>query len=132
MFDINTLAIRDSVNVQLRHPVSDELLFADEGKTQPVQAVLWGTSSKQYRAAINAMQNRQLKRGKKQASAEVMREEGVQLLVACTQKFDNLSHDGVVVDNEEAVRALYTDDRYSWVKTQVDEALGDVANFIKA
>jgi hypothetical protein len=130
MFDINTLAIRDSVTVQLRHPVSDELLFADEAKTQPVEAVLYGTSSKQYRAAINAMQNRQLKRGKKQASAEVMREEGVALLVACTQKFNNLSVNGAAADNEETIRDLYTNDSFSWVKSQVDEALGDVANFI--
>lgn len=130
MFDINTLAAKDSVELQLRHPVSDEALFSGD---KPVQAVLWGTSSKVYRTAINAMQNRALKRGKKQASPEVMREEGVELLVACTQRFDQLSGpDGQALDNEDAIRALYKDDRFAWVKTQVDEALADVANFIKA
>lgn len=129
MFDINTLAAKDSVSLQLKHPVSDELLFDGD---KPVEAVLWGTSSKVYRSAVNAMQNRALKRGKKPATPEVMREEGVELLTACTQRFENLALDGSPLDNADTIRALYKDDRYAWVKSQVDEALGDIANFIKA
>ncbi len=130
MFDLNTLAAKDSVDLQLKHPVSDEALATSDGK--PVKAVLWGTSSKVYRTAINAMQNRALKRGKKPASPEVMREEGVELLTACTQRFENLALDGEALDNADTIRALYQDDRFAWVKSQVDEALGDIANFIKA
>jgi hypothetical protein len=131
-FELNSLAVKESVEVQLRHPVSDELLWADEAKSQPVQAILWSTSSKPYRNAITEMQNRQLKRGKKQASAEVMREESIKLLTACTQRFDNIQLDGVALDNEDAIRAMYINEKYSWVKSQVDEALGDIGNFIKA
>jgi hypothetical protein len=132
MFDLNTLAVKDSVNLQLRHPVTEELLFADAEKTKPVQIVLWGTSSKQYRTAINAMQNRQLKRGKKTATAEVMREEGVELLTACSQRAENLTYNEDKLDSPEAFRGLYSDDKFAWVKAQVDEALGDIANFIVA
>ncbi len=135
MFDLDTLQIKDSVEVQLRHPATDELLYdkdeqGNDDKTKPVQVVLWSTSSKPYRAAINAMQNRSLKRGKKQATAEVMREEGVKLLVACVQRFDRLGRGGKPLDNEEAITALFNDDKFSWVKTQCDEQLGDIANFI--
>jgi len=130
MFELSTLAAKDSVELELKHPVTDEVLADKEGNT--VKAVLWGTSSKAYRTAINALQNRQLKRGKKQARPEELREDGVALLTACTQRFDNMSIDGKPLDNEDAITALYRDDRFLWVKTQVDEALGDISLFIKA
>jgi hypothetical protein len=132
MFDLNTLAIKDSTTLQLKHPVTEELLFADAEQTQPVTIDLWSQSSKQYRAAVNAMQNRQLKRGKKQPTAEAQREEGVALLVACSKSAANLSIDGEALDNADAFRKLYSIDAYGWVKTQVDEALGSVELFIEA
>ena len=130
MFELSTLAAKDSVELELKHPVTDEILVDEKGNA--VKAILWGTSSKAYRTAINALQNRQLKRGKKQARPEELREEGVSLLTACTQRFENMSIDGQPLDNEDAIAALYRDDRFLWVKTQVDEALGDISLFIKA
>lgn len=130
MFTLESLTLKDTVELQLRHPVTDELLFADEAKTKPVLVVLYGSSSKQYRNAITAMQNRSLKRGKKVVSAEVMREEGIELLVACSEKTVNLSYKGKPVDNDDAFREIYSDPAYSWLKDQVDTGLGDVANFL--
>jgi hypothetical protein len=130
MFNLDSLSLKDTVELQLRHPVSDELLFADKEQTEPVALVLYGTSSKQYRNAVSAMQNRQLKRGKKPVSAELMREESVNLLVACSDKAINLTYKGAPVDNEDAFRSLYSDPAFSWLKDQVDNALGDVSNFL--
>ena len=132
MFNLDTLSLKDTVSLQLRHPVSEELLFADEAKTQPVEIELHGTSSKEYRNAITAMQNRALKRGKKQASAEVMKEEGIELLVACSAKANNFSFGGKPVSDDAAFRSLYGDAKFSWLKEQVDAGLGDVSNFLKA
>lgn len=132
MFNLDSLSLKDTVTLQLRHPVSDELLFADEDKKQPVSIVLYGTSSKQYRNAVTAMQNRALKRGKKQPTAEQMREESVELLVACSEKAINLSYKGEALDNDAAFRDLYSDPSFSWLKDQVDSALGDVSNFLEA
>ena len=130
-FDLSSLATKDSVELHLRHPVTDELLYDDEAKKKPIQIILYGTSSKQYRNAITAMQNRQLKRGKKQATAESMREEGVELLVACSEKAVNLElRKGVPLDNDQAFRELYSDDSFGWLKDQVDSAVGDVSNFL--
>ena len=131
MFNLDSLALKDTTELQLRHPVSDELLFADEAGTKPVSIVLFGTSSKQYRNAITAMQNRQLKRGKKQVSAEVLREESVSLLVACSSKALNFTYKDSAVNDDEAFRTLYSDPAYSWLKDQVDSALGDVSNFLE-
>jgi len=129
-FDLSSLALKDTTNLQLRHPVSDELLWADKDEEKPVAISLYGTSSKQYRNAINAMQNRALKRGKKQPKAEEIREEGIELLVACSDKAVNLTHNGKAVETPESFRALYSDPAYSWLKEQVDAGLGDTSNFL--
>lgn len=132
MFDLSTLTAKDEFELHLRNPSTDELLYADDEKTQPVKIVLYSTSSKEYRKALNAMQNRQMKRGKKQATAEVMREEGIELLVACSKGSLNLSIHDVPLADPGTFRDLYSDDNLSWVKDQVDTALGDVSNFIAA
>lgn len=132
MFNIDSLALNDTVQLQLKHPVSDELLFADKEQELPVAISIFGTSSKQYRNAITAMQNRQLKRGKKPATAEQMREEGVSLLVACSDKGVNFKYKGQDIDSVEVFTELYNDPKFSWVKDQVDAGLGDVSNFLEA
>lgn len=133
MFDINTLAAKDSTEVQLRHPVTDELLFADAEKQKPIIAVLWGKSSKQHKKAKLAFQNRNLKKNsKKGISAEILEQEGIDLLVACSQRIENMMLDGEPIDCEAAFRKLYSNDAYSWLKEQVDEALEDNSNFLKA
>ena len=132
MFNLESLALTNTVTLQIRHPVSDDLLFADEDKEKSVNIELHGTSSKEYRNAITAMQNRALKRGKKQASAEVMKEEGVELLVCCSVKISNLSYEGKPVNDDASFRAIYGDAKYSWLKDQVDAMLGDNANFLQA
>lgn len=131
MFNLDTLALNtDSVLVHLRHPVTEELLYADAEKKKPVGIYVYGTASEKYRSAITAMQNRQLRRGKKQVTAEVMKEEAVELLVAVTDRAENLTYQGKGLDNAPALRALYSDPKFSWVREQVDAAVGDTANFL--
>lgn len=130
-FNLDTLAFKDTTELQLVHPVNEQPLFADKEQNKPVAIALYGTSSKQYRNAISGMQNRQLRRGKKVATAEQLREESINLLVACSDKAINLTYKDAPVDNDEAFRALYSDPAYSWLKDQVDSALGDPANFLK-
>lgn len=130
MFSLDSLALKDTTELQLRHPVTEELLWADNEQTKPVAIALFGTSSKQYRNAITAMQNRQLRRGKQKVSAETLKEESISLLVACSDRGVNLTYKKADLDNEEAFRALYSDPAYSWLKDQVDAALGDPSNFL--
>ena len=132
MFDLNTLALNDTFTLQLSHPVTGDKLFADKEETQPVSITLYGTSSKQYRNAVAGMQNRQLRRTakKEKATAEVMREESVSLLVACAAGSNNLAYEGQAVVTDTNFRALFSDARFSWIKDQVDEALGDISNFL--
>jgi hypothetical protein len=128
MFRIDSLALTtDSVLVELRHPVTEELL-KDEGKA--VGIWVYGTASEQYRNAVSAMQNRALKRQKGKATAEEMKEETIRLLVAVSEKGENLEYDGKPLKDAETFRSLYADPRFSWVKDQVDAAVGETANFL--
>lgn len=130
-FNLNKLKTKDTTAVQLRDPATDELLYADDAKTQAVQVNIFGPGSSAYRNATLEMQNRQLKRGKKQISAEVLREESVDLLVACTESMENIEHNGAVVTTKEQIKAVYNDPQLGWLKDQVDSALGDIANFLQ-
>lgn len=125
------LALKDTYELQLKNPVSEELLFDDDKKA--VTITLYGKSSKQYRNAVTAMQNRELRRKLKKdsATAEQIQEESTSLLVACSAT-STLEIDGVAVNDKDSFKQLYTDVRFSWIRDQVDEALGDQSNFLQA
>lgn len=135
--DISSLSIQESTVVQLTHPANGELLYVDkndklttEKTDKPVTITVLSTASRAYRRAVTAMQNRTLKRGAKKVTAEMQKEEGVELLVAVCETSDNLEYKGSPVKDEADFRALLSDDKMSWIKTQVDEALGNVELFI--
>lgn len=130
MFDINKLAIAESTVLHLAHPSTGEKLFADKAEKQPITITVASTSSRAYRQAVNAMTNRTLKRGNKKPNAAEQKEEGVELLTACCISSENLQFNGASVKTEADFRALLADDKMSWVKNQVDEALGDIERFI--
>lgn len=129
-FDISSLGIQESTVVQLIHPATDEKLFADKEHKKPITITVLSTSSREYRQAVNAMHNRSLKRGTKKATAEQQKEEGIELLVACCKSSENLVYNGAPVKDEADFRALLSDDKMSWIKSQVDNALGSVELFI--
>lgn len=130
MLDITSLAIQEQTVLHLTHPVSGEKLYADEEQNSPITITIASTGTKTYRKAVTDMHNARLKRGKKQPTAEQQREEGIELLVACCITSDNLKYKGIIVKSESDFRALLSDDSVSWIKQQVDEALGDIERFI--
>lgn len=133
MFDLTSLALRADTTLQLKHPVTDELLFEDaDAKTIPVTISLHGSASKQYRNALASSQGRTLKRQQRGEKVDVatLLKEGMDLLVACSVT-STLEREGAPVDNADAFRAMYLDPQYSWVKDQVEAATADVANFLQ-
>jgi hypothetical protein len=134
MFDISTLALKADHELHLKHPLTETKLFADAEEKKPVMILLHGTASKQYRNQVQAMQTRQLRRNakKEKPSAETMNEEAVELLVACSAGTKNFVFEGTEFSGTpEAFRKLYSDPKFSWLRAQVDEAIGDVGNFLK-
>lgn len=133
MFDITSMALAPDYELHLKHPVTGEKLYADKDEKDPVVVMLYGSASKQYRNAVTAMQTRQMRRDQKKekANAEIINEEGVELLVACSAGSKNLSIEGKAVTSAEDFRKLYSDPKLSWVRAQVDAAIADVGNFLK-
>ena len=130
MFDIASLAIQESTVLHLTHPATGEKLYADKDGKEAITVTVASTSSRAYRSAVSAMHNRTLKRGNKKQSAEAQKEEGIELLTSCCVTSDNLVYNGAPVKTSADFRALLSDDKMSWVKSQVDETLGNVELFI--
>lgn len=136
-FELNTLALSDEATVQLRHPVTDSPIFApvekgEDPESKPVQVTVKGTASAAYRKAVDIMMKKAAKRGKREATPEELREQSVEFLTALSVKIDNLTLDGEPVDNPDAFRKLYSDARYEWIRSQINEAVGDTSAFLSA
>jgi hypothetical protein len=131
MFKIEELALADTTEMQLKHPVTDEVLYADKEETQPVTFTLYGSSSKQYRKAVDALMRKAHQRGKREATPAERREDSRAFLVALSVKIDNMEYKGEPVNTPEAFDALYSDDSLGWILEQVNAAIGSVEGFLK-
>jgi hypothetical protein len=135
MFDVKSLAIKESTVLHLTNPFTEEKLYVnDKGELDtkgknPVTVTIASTGSREYRLAVNAMINRGIKRGNKKLNAEEQKAEGIELLVACCLDSSNLSYDGEPVKTDAQFRAMLADDSISFIKAQIDEALGTLDLF---
>ena len=89
--------------------------------------------SEKYRKLSNRTRNRSInavKKGKNSLTAEMMDENAMELLVGSVLSWEGVTWAGQVMEcNEVNVRSVFT--KFPWIKEQVDEFLGDRANFIK-
>lgn len=129
MFDINTLAVSPSTSVHLKHPATGEELFEDADKKKPVKISVYGPGSKEYRAAQSQVTNENLARRRKGVTAESMERSRVEVLARCTSGFENFGYKGQPFSSDVA-REMYADPAMVWVRDQVEEALGDLGNFL--
>ena len=124
MFDLNTLAVKNTLVVELRNPETDEVIKDSKGNVSSIE--LYSQGSKEYRSALNKLLNVSLKRGKKTPSAESFREEQTDLLVAITVDVKNISIGGSAITKEN-VRELYENTSLFWIRDQVDAATQDIS-----
>ena len=135
MFDVKSLAIKESTVLHLKNPFTEDLLFVnDKGELDakgknPVTVTLASTGSREYRIAVNAMINRSIKRGNKKLNAEEQKAEGIELLVAVCLDSENLAYNNEPVKSDSQFRAMLGDDAISFIKQQIDEALGTIELF---
>jgi len=106
----------------LEHPVTGEEL--------DIQIKLAGTDSDIYRETIRKQINRRLKKGIKRLSLEETENENLELLVACTLDWKNVVYEGEPLEcTPENVKFIYS--QFPWIKEQVDDFIGDRANYLK-
>ncbi len=128
MFDLNTLELSDQAfDLRLTHPSNGLPLGTD---AEPVVISIYGTASDVYRDAVSALQLKQIKRGKKQATPAETKADTVALIVACTAGCKNLKVDGKVPSSAADFTSMYNNLKFSWVLEQVAGGLTDPANFL--
>lgn len=109
--------------VEIEHPISGE----DTG----IRITVLGTDSKKYKDKVREQQQARFNkaarsRSRKSANIGMSDEEASELLAACTVSWSGVKENGDEVPVEQAAR-IYT--KYSWIREQVDEFMGDRANF---
>jgi hypothetical protein len=122
-------AAEGGVDMALKHPVTNAPLLQDDGET-PITIRLLGMDSKAFRKATRANQDRRLRGTRYRApTAEELDAEGLELLVKCTISWTGIVLDGSSLDCTPVnVRTLFT--RLPWVREQIDNYIGDRANFL--
>jgi hypothetical protein len=136
MFDISSMALKsEAYTFQLKHPVAEELLFAGD-ESKPVTISVYGSASKPYRDAVAQLQQRGLKRktakGKVDPEKEIenLKEESLNMLVACSATSTNLAYQGEPVTSAAQFKKMYADPGLSWIRDQVDAEIGNAENFL--
>jgi len=133
--DIRKFAVTPTSTLHLRD-ASDELMYADGAdgqpdKTRPMQAILYGPGSKQFKAAQAASSNRMVERMKKKGKADQSPAEQAQqtadFLTACTKSLDNVEFDKLTDD--ALFNAVYMAPEIGFVAEQINKHISDWANF---
>lgn len=128
--DIRKFAVTPTSTLHLRD-AADELMYADGDRSRPMQAVLYGPGSKQYKAAQAASSNRMVERMKKKGKADQSPAEQAQqtadFLTACTKSLDNVEFDKLT--DEALFLAVYLAPEIGFVAEQINKHILDWANF---
>ena len=107
-------------------------IFSPAGGALGLKINVLGADSHTYKKAERTMIQRRITKKVKKVNLEEMEKEAISLLAKCTTGWSGtecLTADGSPIPFEvEFVQALYTD--CPWVKEQVEEAMGDRANFL--
>jgi hypothetical protein len=130
--DIRKFAVTPTTTLHLRD-AADELMYADGDLKRPMQAVLYGPGSKQFKAAQAASSNKMVerlkKKGKTDQTAEDQARQTADFLVACTKSLENVEFDALT--GEALLEAVYTTPEIGFIPEQINKHIGDWSNFTK-
>lgn len=126
----------ETATLHVEDPVSGEPLYNDpEAKEHPVRITLLGIDSDKYKSVQRRLTDqklaRQLKQGRKfRLNAADLETDQLELLVACTVKWEGLTDDsGQALECLPVnVRAFYAG--CDWLREQVSAFVNDRANFL--
>ena len=115
----------------------DALMYATgaDGKpdlSKPIRVHVYGPGSKQYARAMSAKAARWLKhrerKGKTDQTAEEKALDQTEFLVACTKEIENAESD-TGATGAEFFTEVYSNERLSFIATQVTTYMNETANF---
>jgi hypothetical protein len=90
-----------------------------------------GPDSADYRAASRTALNKRLANQRRKPTSEQLEQDALDVLSAVTVAWEGLESNGTEVPcNRKNARALY--EKFAFIKEQVDDAVGNRVNFMKA
>ncbi len=145
MTGLDQFALTNTATLKLRNPTNGRPLLVDDPKGEkdddgdtklvPITIDLVRSDSKEATEHAHQRQNQRLRtigrKGRIKITADEIAEDALSLLVFCTRGWN-----GVVVDGKQLAcnagnsRRLYSDPRFTWIRSQVDDFIGDEANFL--
>lgn len=133
-FDISSLASDgDTFEIQIINPKTELPLLGDGGR--PVSVTVYNPGTRAFQQAKAKQENRLLNRikrkGKMEETAEEKAEGLADFLTTVTVSFNNFVYGGME-PGPAMFRACYLDPRIGWLPQQVNNDLGDWANFTKS
>lgn len=123
-------AMEKGALLHLRHPVTNEPLYANGDKKKPMTIDLMGIDGDTF-SKIRRENQRKLSKKNKSFNPEDADEQGLETLAALTKGWANLVLGGKPLEFSKGnARKLYSD--YPWIREQVNEFCSSRENFIKA
>lgn len=131
--DALALDVSQTADVHLLHPTTRQPIRDAEGNPAYVRVVSLDSPEVQavQKAAINKRLNT---RGRGKMTADELEAERAETLVAATKGWYLLTLDGQPINvpySPAVARNLYVDNRFSWIREQVNEAVEDRATFFQ-
>lgn len=122
----------DDIVVNIVHPISKEPLVNDDGS--PMTITLYAQYSKEYKKAQRELINKRLKEAQAAGNTDIDYEQleaaALELMAKTTKAWD-ITFDGKKPKLTEAkARQIY--DEVFWIKAQIEEAVADSLDFMKA
>lgn len=129
----NLVPTSDTITVQLKHPVTDEVLKKDDGSAMTIE--VFATHSKEYKTAIHEQTNKRIQRVQKNKrnlsfSAEEIENAAVEVLAKTTKGWDLQFNKKALKFSVTEAMDLYQ--KFPWIKDQVTEAQEDFTSFLKS
>jgi hypothetical protein len=127
-----SISADEGAEMKVLHPVSRRPMALSDGT--PVTVKLAGADSARFRKVQRGATDRRLKMAANNRRAVLnsadIESDGLDSLVACTLSWTGIVLDGKPVEcNPANVKMVYL--KMPWLKEQVDEFIGDRANFLR-
>lgn len=117
--------------LELRHPKTGDVIRHEDGR--PYTVTLLSNQSDEFLAVARQQEDRRraaMLRTRQLVSTVATEKDAVELLVAVTKSWDiKFGDDKSSAPKPENYRACYT--KVGWLRQQVDEFVGNVANFFQ-
>ena len=130
--DLNSLVpTTDTITVILKHPITDDVLFKDDGTEQSI--TIYAPHSKEYKTVVHDAVNKRIQKAQKKKlttyTAEEIEDASIESLAKTTKEWDiqlgGKTPKFSVVEASDLYRKL------PWLKDQLIEAQEDYNSFLK-